>query len=61
MGGAGKCLLREIPTVRGPREEGRIAREKYLLSSRERPPLFPGVILDTYQAYGLMLDRHGST
>ena len=27
----------EIPTVRGPREEGRNAPEKYLLSSRERP------------------------
>ena len=27
----------EIPTVRGPREEGRIAREKYLLSLSERP------------------------
>ena len=31
-----KCFPFEIPTVRGPREEGRIAPEKCLLSTRER-------------------------
>ena len=46
--GGKKCFPLEIPTVRGPREEGRIAPKKCLILEGT-PPLSPGVILDTNQ------------
>ena len=45
-----KCFPFKIPTVRGLREEGRIAPEKCRSMILEgMPPQSPGVILDTNQ------------